>query len=175
MGLTTHECRLAAIELLVARPDVVTMLDVPWIYDTLRDCGTWALVDPLAGGVTAELAARDPDGVLPHLDLWVYDSDFWIRRSAVLALRSLLRRGREVGRLFAYCDVLLPEPEFFIRKVLGWVLREEATRNPELVSQWLREHMAQMNLVTLREPMRKLVDAAELRALYDSSGPGSRR
>ena len=164
---SVHECRLAAIELLVARPQLVTLLDVPWIYNTLRDCRTWALVDPLAGWVTAELARRDPDGLLPHLDRWVHDDDFWIRRSAVLGLRSLLRQGVEVGRLFAYCELLLPEREFFIRKVLGWVLREEAGRNPALVSQWLRANMAQMNLVTLREPLRKLPDAVELRERYD--------
>lgn len=162
-----HECRLAAIELLAARPQLVTLLDVPWIYNTLRDCHTWALVDPLAGGVTADLASRDSSGMLPHLDRWVHDADFWVRRSAVLALRTLLREGREVERLFAYCEQLLPEREFFIRKVLGWVLREEATRRPELVSRWLREHMAEMNLVTLREPLRKLPDAVELRELYD--------
>ena len=162
-----HECRLAAIELLVGRPQLVSLLDVPWIYNTLRDCRTWALVDPLAGWVTADLALRDPDGLLPHLDRWVHDDDFWVRRSAVLGLRTLLREGREVERLFAYCEQLLPEREFFIRKVLGWVLREEATRQPDLVSEWLRAHMAQMNLVTLREPLRKLPDAAELRDLYN--------
>ena len=121
----------------------------------------------MAGWVTADLALRDPDGLLPHLDRWVHDDDFWVRRSAVLGLRTLLREGREVERLFAYCEQLLPEREFFIRKVLGWVLREEATRQPDLVSEWLRAHMAQMNLVTLREPLRKLPDAAELRDLYN--------
>ncbi len=63
---------------------------------------------------------------------------------------------------------MLPETEFFIRKVLGWVLREVAARHPEMVSHWLRDHMAQMNLVALREPMRRLADADELRALYDT-------
>lgn len=170
-----HECRLAAVELLVAKPALVTLLDVPWLYNTIRDCHTWALVDPLAGWVTAELALRDPDGLLPHLDRWVGDDDFWIRRSALLALRSLLRRDRELERCFAYAELLLPESEFFIRKVIGWVLREVAARHPEQVSAWLRDHMPQMNLVTLREPMRRLPDADELRALYDASRPGSRR
>jgi 3-methyladenine DNA glycosylase AlkD len=170
-----HECRLAAIELLVARPSLVSLTDVPWIYGTLRDCHTWALVDPLAGWVTAGLALRDPDGLLPHLDRWVRDRDFWIRRSAVLALRSLLQVDRELDRFFAYAELLLDEREFFIRKVLGWVLREVAARHPERVSAWLREHMAQMNLVTLREPLRRLPDAVELRRFYDASRPGSRR
>ena len=162
-----HECRQSAVELLVLRPKLITLLDVPWIYNTLRDSHTWALVDPLAGSVVADLAARDPPGLMPHLDRWVHDADFWIRRSAVLGLRSLLRQDRELDRFFAYATLLLPETEFFIRKVLGWVLREVAGRHPEMVSNWLRDHMAQMNLVTLREPMRRLDDADELRTLYD--------
>ena len=163
-----HECRQSAVELLVLRPKLITLLDVPWLYNTLRDSHTWALVDPLAGTVVADLAARDTAGLMPHLDRWVHDPDFWIRRSAVLALRSLLRRDQQLDRFFAYATLLLPETEFFIRKVLGWVLREVAGRHPEMVSNWLRDHMAQMNLVTLREPMRKLADADELRALYDN-------
>ena len=164
-----HECRQSAVELIVLRPGLITLLDVPWLYNTLRDSHTWALVDPLAGSIVAGLAARDPQGLTPHLDRWVRDPDFWIRRSAVLSLRTLLRQDRELDRLFAYATLLLPETEVFIRKVLGWVLREVAARHPELVSNWLRDHMAQMNLVTLREPMRRLADANELRALYDTS------
>lgn len=170
-----HECRLAAIELLVQRPRLLSAADIPWIERTLRDCHTWALVDPLAGWVTAELADRDPQAVVPHLDRWIRDDDFWIRRSGLLARRVLLRHDRGLDEFFAAAEVLLPEREFFIRKVIGWVLRDVAARHPQRVSAWLRANMAQMNLVTLREPLRRLPDAAELRALYDAGAAGSRR
>ena len=169
-----HETRVAAIELLAAVPGAVNAVRLPWLEARLRECGTWALVDPLCGTVVADLAFRDPESVLPVLDRWVTDDDFWVRRGAVLSMRSLLRHGDQLDRLFDYAERLLPETEFFIRKVLGWVLREVAPRHPREVSAWLREHMAEMNLVTLREPLRKLPDAAELRALYDSrrNSPG---
>jgi len=162
-----HENRMAAVELLVAKPSLIFLDDMPWLYNTLRDCRTWALLDPIAGAVVADLAARETDDVLMHLDRWVHDDDFWIRRSAVLALRTLLRRDQELDRFFAYATHLLPEKEFFIRKVIGWVAREVAARHPARVSQWLRDNMAAMNLVTLREPLRRLPDAVELRVLYD--------
>lgn len=163
-----HERRMAAVELLVAKPQLIGLADVPWLYNTLRDCRTWALLDTIAGSVVADLAAREPDDVLAHLDRWVHDPDFWIRRSAVLGLRTLLRRDEQLDRFFAYATHLLPEKEFFIRKVIGWVAREVAGRHPALVSQWLRVNMDAMNLITLREPMRRLPDAAELRELYDT-------
>lgn len=163
-----HERRMAAVELLVAKPALIGLADVPWLYNTLRDCRTWALLDTIAGSVVADLAAREPDDVLAHLDRWLHDGDFWIRRSAVLGLRTLLRRDQEIDRFFGYATTLLPETEFFVRKVVGWVAREVAARHPDLVSQWLRDNMVAMNLVTLREPLRRLSDAAELRALYDT-------
>lgn len=162
-----HELRMAVVELLVAKPKLITIDDMPWLYNTLRDCRTWALLDTIAGSVVADLAAREPD-VLQHLDRWVHDNDFWIRRSAVLGLRTLLQRDEQLDRFFAYSEQLLPETEFFIRKVIGWVAREVAARQPALVSQWLRANMAAMNLVTLREPLRRLPDAIELRQLYDA-------
>lgn len=170
-----HECRAAAIELLVQRPDLITVADVPWIERTLRDCRTWALVDPLAGWVVADLAARDPEHVVAHLDAWVHDREFWVRRAGVLGRRILLRHDRGLDRFFEVATVLLPEREFFIRKVIGWMLRDIAPRHPQRVSAWLRANMDAMNLVTLREPLRRLPDAADLRALYDASRAGSRR
>jgi 3-methyladenine DNA glycosylase AlkD len=163
-----HERRMAAIELLVASPGLVTSTDLAWIEQHLRACRTWALVDPLAGVVVAGLAARETALVGKVLDQWVGDDDFWIRRSAVLALRSLVRAGRELPRLFAYGDALLADREFFVRKALGWVAREAAAQHPAEVSEWLRRNMGRMNLVTLREPLRRLPDAAELRELYDN-------
>jgi 3-methyladenine DNA glycosylase AlkD len=162
-----HEARMATVELLLARPGRVTTADMVWLEARLRECRTWALVDTMAASLVGELALRHPAEVLPVLDRWVNDPDFWIRRSAVLALSRSLRHDRELDRFFGYAERLLPEREFFIRKVLGWVLREVAARHPEVVSAWLRTHMAGMNLVTLREPLRKLPDAVELRALYD--------
>ena len=170
-----HEHRLAAIELLHQSPRLLSAADLPWIEAHLRECRTWALVDPLAGWAVGEIVVREPAAALPVLDRWVADHDFWIRRSAMLALSRSLARGRELPRCFAYADRLLPEREFFIRKVIGWVLRDLARTHPAEVSAWLRANMAGMNLVTLREPLRRLPDAAELRALYDARGQASRR
>ncbi|HNJ96856.1 MAG TPA: DNA alkylation repair protein [Ilumatobacteraceae bacterium] len=163
-----HEHRLAAVELLHQSPKLLSAGDLPWIEAHLRECLTWALVDPLAGWVVGEIVVRDPAAALPVMDRWVSDRDFWIRRSAMLALSKSLARGRELQRCFEYADRLLPEREFFIRKVIGWVLRDLARTHPAEVSAWLRRNMATMNLVTLREPLRRLPDAAELRALYDA-------
>lgn len=49
---------------------------------------------------------------------------------------------------------MLGEREFFIRKALGWVLRETGKRRPELVEEWLRPRAARVSRLTLREAIK---------------------
>jgi len=160
-----HERRVLVVELLHARHDLVGASDLPWVEQHLRECRTWALVDPLAGTLVAGIVEADP-GTLPTLDRWVRDPDFWIRRSAVLALRDCLKQDRELDRFFRYADLLLPEREFFIRKVIGWVAREVGARHPTEVSAWLHTNLDRMNGVTIREAVKHLPDGAELMASW---------
>jgi 3-methyladenine DNA glycosylase AlkD len=63
---------------------------------------------------------------------------------------------------------MLAEKEFFIRKAIGWVLREAAKKDPAYVAAWTRGHLDQMSGVTFREAVRRLPaeQAAPLQAAY---------
>jgi 3-methyladenine DNA glycosylase AlkD len=168
-----YDACAAAVEVVRHRQRLLVVDDLSWIEVLLRNAYTWALVDELARHPVAAVAVRD-DGVLPVLDAWVVDDDFWIRRSAVLGLSQLLRADRETERFFRYADLLLPEREFFIRKVLGWVARDLGHRRPDLVSQWCWRNLDGMNLVTLREAAKPLPDGADLLAAYRAMSPARR-
>jgi 3-methyladenine DNA glycosylase AlkD len=163
-----HEMRLATVELVLARPKLLGPADLPWLEQLLRECGTWALLDALASDGVGRIV-RDQPAAAATLDRWLTDDDFWIRRSAVLALRPSLRVGTQTDRFLRYADTLLPEREFFIRKAIGWVAREEGSRNPDVISDWVRENMSGMNMVTLREAVKYLPDGHELLAEYRQS------
>lgn len=157
-----HERRTAAVEVLVAYLPALGPSDIGTIEQLLRDAHTWALVDPLAGDVVGALVERFPE-LGDVLDRWVADDDFWIRRSALLALlRPLRRGGGDFDRFGRYADALLHEREFFIRKAIGWVLRDTAKRRPELVYEWLLPRAARASGVTIREAVKPL--SAEQRA-----------
>ena len=97
------------------------------------------------------------------------DLDFWVRRSALLALLPGIRHGQpDLARFGRYATPMLPEKEFFIRKAIGWVLREISKKDPAYVAEWTRGHLDQMSGVTFREAVRRLpdADAARLRAAY---------
>ncbi|MFE9476327.1 DNA alkylation repair protein [Streptomyces griseofuscus] len=85
------------------------------------------------------------------------DPDFWLRRTALLALLPAIRAGRPDGdRLNRYADALVHEQEFFLRKALGWVLRETSTRDPQFVRDWLARHGSRVAPLTRREALRRL-------------------
>ncbi len=151
------ECKTAAIILLTDRRALLDAGDAPLIEGFLRTSGTWALVDGLAADVMGSLVERFAV-LLATLDCWASDDDFWIRRSALLALLVPLRRGdtTHFTRFAGYADAMLEEREFFIRKAIGWVLRETGKRQPDLVADWLAPRTHRVSGVTMREAVRWL-------------------
>ncbi|MGC3955698.1 MAG: DNA alkylation repair protein [Propionicimonas sp.] len=157
-----HERRMAAVELLERRVDVLTRADLDLIEQFLRQARGWALVDNLAAKVVGPLFERD-EAVGDLLDEWAVDPDFWLRRSALLAQLVALRQGRgDFDRFARYADAMLDEKEFFLRKAIGWVLRDTGKLRPELVSEWLLRRASRASGVTLREAAKYL--PAEQRA-----------
>lgn len=151
-----HECRMAAVEALDLRSDLLEAADLALVEQMLREARTWALVDGLAASVAGPLVDRQPE-LGSTLDRWATDGDFWIRRSALLVLLLPLRRGEGDFKRFArYADAMLDEREFFVRKAIGWVLRETGRKRPELVYDWLEPRAARASGVTVREAVKHL-------------------
>lgn len=151
-----HECRFVAVELLERFGRLLEPQDVALLERLIRESGTWALVDGLAASVTGPLVERHPD-LGSVLDDWARDPDFWIRRSALLALLLSLRRGGgDFERFARYADGMIEEEEFFIRKAIGWVLREVGKKRPGLVRDWLLPRAARASGLTVREAVKHL-------------------
>jgi 3-methyladenine DNA glycosylase AlkD len=168
-----HERRMAAVAALELRVSELGTSDLPLVEDLLRDSHTWALVDGLAGDVAGSIAQRDPDGADPVLDRWSADGDFWVRRAALLAELKPLRSGAPFERFARHADAMLDEKEFFIRKALGWVLRETGKRRAPEVIAWLAPRTGRASGVTMREAVRYLptADAHRLMEAYRARTP----
>jgi 3-methyladenine DNA glycosylase AlkD len=152
-----HERRMLVVELLIVFADRLGPRDIGMIERMLRESGTWALVDSMSATVVGGLVVRHPDLADHVLDRWATDPDFWIRRSAMLALLGPLRKGGgDVERFFGFADAMLDEREFFIRKAIGWVLREMARQRPDLVFDWLAPRARRASGVTVREAVKPM-------------------
>jgi 3-methyladenine DNA glycosylase AlkD len=159
-----HDLHSAGVALLERRRRTLAPADLPLLIDLVRRSANWAHVDWLAtkvvGAVIAQLPAK---ARAAQIRRWAADPDMWVRRTALLAELDVLRAGGgDFALLAAIAVPMLPEKEFFIRKAIGWVLREVSKRRPELVFAFLRAHQQAMSGLTFREGSRQL--PARLRA-----------
>ena len=112
----------------------------------------WDTVDALAAHTVGPLVAAHP-ALVTVMDEWIVDDNLWVARTALL---HQLRYGAATDeeRLFAYCTRQAGHPDFFIRKAIGWALREYARTNPDAV----RDFVARIPLSPLstREALKHL-------------------
>jgi 3-methyladenine DNA glycosylase AlkD len=109
------------------------------------------------------------------MDRWATDADFWVRRASLLAELQPIRGGAPLDRFLRRAEPMLTEREFFIRKAIGWVLREAAKKRPAEVAAWLAPRTDRASGVTMREAVRYLpaVDQDRLMAAYRERRPAA--
>jgi 3-methyladenine DNA glycosylase AlkD len=167
------ERRLAAVLLLERRSAVLGVDDLPLIERLVRESRTWALVDYLAGDVLGALVRRDPVGMTPEMDRWATDADFWVRRASLLAELRPIRAGGPLESFLRRAEPMLEEREFFIRKAIGWVLREAGKKRADEVAAWVAPRTHRASGVTMREAIKYLPPAVagELMAAFRDGRP----
>ena len=116
----------------------------------------WDLIDNIAIWLVCELIRKDP---LKHdlIEMWSKDSNFWRRRVAIISPIKLFKKKEcDLDLFLRIWEEHLHEKEFFIRKAVGWVLRELAKSEPDLVFDFLLKNKEKMSGLTLREGSRNL-------------------
>jgi 3-methyladenine DNA glycosylase AlkD len=149
-----HDLRSAAVAVLERKQALLGARDLPWLIGLARTSAGWAQVDWLAIKVVGPIVGRlaHPGPVLRR---WARDRDLWVRRTALLAQLDELRAGGGDFLLFeAIAAPMGGETELFIRKAIGWVLREVSRRRPALTVAFLQRHA--VSPLTLREASRHL-------------------
>jgi 3-methyladenine DNA glycosylase AlkD len=128
-----------------------------WKLATLELCeelittrAWWDTVDAVVP-VVGDLVRRDPE-LVAVMDRWVDDADRWRARTAILH-QLRFKADTDVDRLFAYCTARAADAEFFIRKAIGWALRQYAWTDPEAVRAYVAAH-PELSGLSRREALR---------------------
>jgi 3-methyladenine DNA glycosylase AlkD len=130
----------------------------PSLLSTVRRLITtkswWDTVDTLAAHTVGPLVAAHPS-LVDAMDAWINDGNMWVARTAILhQLRYKERTDAE--RLFGYCTAQAAHKDFFIRKAIGWALREYAYTDPNAVRAYLEAHRAILAPLSVREASRHI-------------------
>ena len=90
----------------------------------------WDYVDPIATHLVGEVALAEPGLAAPALRRWSVAESMWLRRAAIIS-QLLARERTDLELLFACIEPNLSDPEPFVRRAIGWALRELSKTNPD--------------------------------------------
>ncbi|SDM09027.1 DNA alkylation repair protein [Microbacterium azadirachtae] len=148
-----REERYAAQALMALKPlrGRLDLLDVH--EEMIRTGAWWDHVDEVAHRL-ADLLDSHPAELAVELRVWADDEDLWIRRAAIIA--QLQRRDRvDHGLLSDVIEANLGDEEFFIRKAIGWALRDHARADPDWVRAFVDAHPS-LSPLSRREALKHL-------------------
>lgn len=152
-----REERYAAIELASAkRYQGWRTLDMLPIYEELIVTGAWwDYVDAVGGRLVGALLRAYPAEMTPTIRAWSGDPSLWKRRASIICQLDS-GAATDEALLFACITPNLADREFFIRKGIGWALRQYARVNPDAVRRYVAEHAAEMSALSRREALKHL-------------------
>lgn len=114
----------------------------------------WDTVDALAVHGVGPVVKADRQ-LQTVMDQWVEDDDIWVARTAILH-QLLWKVDTDAKRLFRYCELRAADQEFFVRKALGWALRQYARTDPDGVRSYVEHNEERLSGLTKREALKHL-------------------
>jgi 3-methyladenine DNA glycosylase AlkD len=127
---------------------------VPVVRSLIVTKSWWDTVDTLAAHTIGPLVAAHPS-LVSTMDEWIEDENMWLVRTAIL--HQLQYKDRtDAQRLFRYCSTRAGHPDFFIRKAIGWALRQYAHTDSDAVRGYLDRAAAILSPLSVREASKHL-------------------
>ena len=129
-----------------------TMAALP-LYEELIVTGAWwDFVDEVAVRLVAELLARDA-ALAPVVRAWAAGDELWLRRTAIVC-QVLRKRDTDLALLYDCIEPNRADPDFFIRKGIGWALRAYAWVDPDEIARYCATH--ELSALSRREALRNI-------------------
>ncbi len=115
----------------------------------------WDFVDEVASKLVGRVLLRCRAEVDPTVRSWILDNDMWLRRTSIICQLGH-KSDTDTLLLKDACTANLPDTDFFIRKAIGWSLREYAKTDPDWVRSYVGDHRREMSALSIREATKHL-------------------
>lgn len=153
-GAAFREERYAATELLGLRVARGRLEALPLITEVIVTGAWWDHVDAVAHDVGALLRAHRTE-MEPVVRAWSVDPDRWLRRASIICQLDA-RADTDLRLLTDVVDVNLADREFFVRKAIGWALRQYARTDPDWVLSFVTARRDALSPLSYREAVKHL-------------------
>ena len=128
---------------------------LPLYADLVVTGAWWDLVDDVAAHKVRPILRSFPAEVRPVLLGWAAHDDLWLRRTAIIAQLGS-KAGTDLDLLVACLEPNLERREFFLRKAIGWALRQYAWVDPVWVREYVAEHEDRLSPLSRREALKNI-------------------
>jgi len=149
--LPEREYQYAGVDILIANVKVCGPEFLATAGTLITTKSWWDTVDGLASRIVGPLVAATPD-LARTMDDWIESENTWLARTTILHQLGFKQRT-DTARLFRYCLRRSSDTEFFIRKAIGWALREYSKTDPEAVRRFVAEHESELSGLSKREAL----------------------
>ena len=151
---THRECQYCAIDTAVKYKKFHTLDAWPVFEKLALSAKWWDLTDSIAVNLIGSLLRKERS-IQDILDVWMCDSDLWVRRTSLLA-HLKHKQSTNTEDLSRTILTLAPDKQFFIQKAIGWSLREYSKSDARWVLQFIDEHGELLSNLALREGLKFL-------------------
>ncbi|MBC8196709.1 MAG: DNA alkylation repair protein [Candidatus Marinimicrobia bacterium] len=130
--------------------------NLPLYLEIIKITQWWDIVDAVASNLVGPSIINSSQ-FRRYNNSWIINENMWIRRTAIL---SQLKYKSNTDEKLLYELILkcAHEKEFFIRKAIGWILREYSKTNPNSVMIFIDKNRNYLSNLSVREGTKKLVD-----------------
>ena len=157
-GATYREELYAAVELARLKRAVRRLRDLAFlaVCEEMVVVGAWwDVVDPVASHLLGELLRKEPRAMRREMLAWARCDDIWKRRSAILCQLGF-KRDTDLALLQSCIEPSLGSKEFFLRKAIGWALRQHARTDPDEVRRYVAQNADRLSGLSRREATKHL-------------------
>lgn len=150
-----REERYASIAAARKYNQFIVMKSLPVYEMMIRTGAWWDYVDAIAKHLIGLLLKNYPNEMRIVLNEWIVDDDLWIRRSAILS-QLAFKHNTDKNLLFEFCSACAAEESFWIRKAIGWALREYSKSEPIEVANYIEGNKKRLSNLSIKEGSKYL-------------------
>jgi 3-methyladenine DNA glycosylase AlkD len=165
-GARFREERYGAVRLIrheAARP--FRTLDALPLYEEIIVSGAWwDIVDDVAPYGVGDLLEKHPAPMNKTLRAWSRSDDMWKRRASIIC-QLRFKEATDLDLLYACIEPSIASREFFLRKAIGWALREHAWTDAREVVRYVRTNAARLSPLSKREALKNVLKEGIVRAI----------
>lgn len=152
--LPEREYQYLALVLIDKVKKKLTPSHLEFFIELILEKSWWDTIDAIAPNYIGYIMLQYPELREEYIPAWVRSNNFWINRTALL-FQLKYKKDTDFELLKSCIEPLKTQKEFFVKKAIGWALREYSKTNPEMVKDYIST--ANLQALSKKEGLKHMI------------------